>query len=185
MDAQRLRAELMDDAEFDLFVVQQRLHNHEAVVELCGSPVLQTLRLVTFVREDGGVTMMFGFMKLALGTTSSDNYHAGLSGNGLADVDLVHGLLGPLMMAVAGGYGFRTQPLIPGTDRVVEGWAVPHWAEACDLVRRSAPAFLPLRTLGWDIALTPVGPVIVEANNYWAGPLTPMSLEARALLLHS
>lgn len=183
VDPRILHDELVADPEFDLFVVQQRLHNHEAVSALCHSPVLQTLRLTTLVRRDGGVTMMHAILKLALGTASSDNYHSGLTGNGLADVDLANGRLGPLLTPGPGGYGARPSRFIPGTDRVVEGWPVPHWDEACDLVRRGAPLFLPLRTLGWDVALTPDGPVVVETNNYWGAPFAPMDPGARALLL--
>jgi hypothetical protein len=58
-------------------------------------------------------------------------------------------------------------PRAPGTGALVEGLRVPHWDAAAALVRRAAPHFLPARTLGWDVALTEAGPVIVETNMFW------------------
>jgi hypothetical protein len=44
---------------------------------------------------------------------------------------------------------------------------LPHWEEACRLVLEAAPRFVPTRALGWDIALSPRGPVTFEANTRW------------------
>ena len=46
----------------------------------------------------------------------------------------------------------------------IEGFQLPVWTEACQLAREAARLFLPLRFVGWDIALTETGPVLVEAN---------------------
>jgi hypothetical protein len=35
------------------------------------------------------------------------------------------------------------------------------------LVEGVAPKFLPARLLGWDVAFTPNGPVIIETNACW------------------
>ena len=50
------------------------------------------------------------------------------------------------------------------------------------LVERSALLFQPMRTLGWDVAVTPRGPVVIEANNWWA-PFTALPSEAWELVL--
>ena len=43
------------------------------------------------------------------------------------------------------------------------------WKESCQLAIETARNFLPLRIVGWDIAITPNGPSIVEGNA-WADP---------------
>jgi len=44
---------------------------------------------------------------------------------------------------------------------------LPFWDEACALAETAARHFLPIRTIGWDVALTPEGPVILEGNFWW------------------
>ncbi len=55
----------------------------------------------------------------------------------------------------------------PNTGQNIEGFHVPLWDQACTLVRQAAVRFLPIRTIGWDVALTPTDPVIVEGNVWW------------------
>jgi hypothetical protein len=181
IDPRALFDALEADPDFDQFVVQERLRNHPAIEALTGSTTLQTLRLSTFVRRDGGVHLMCAMFKLAIGSGPADNFRKGDTGNGLADVD-ADGRLGPLQVLAACGHGHDATPFVPGTDRRVEGFRVPFFADARRLVTAAAPSFLPMRTLGWDIGITPDGPAVVEANNYWGPPFTPMAPESRMLL---
>ena len=127
--------------------------------------------------------LVFGAaFKLATGIGDADNYHDGATGNGFCEVSLDDGRLGPLMVPGERGVGFRASLTVPGTDRPVAGRRVPFSAEARDLVLRAAPRFLPMRTLGWDVALTPDGPAVIEANNWWA-PFTPLPPEAWKLMM--
>ena len=54
----------------------------------------------------------------------------------------------------------------PDTGAVFAEVTVPFWDEVRDITARAAPA-LPLGSLGWDVALTPEGPVLIEANYSW------------------
>lgn len=70
----------------------------------------------------------------------------------------------------------RTKPAIsthpfahhPDTDVAFGSIVVPFWPEVLDLVRRGGQAMAPLRSLGWDIAVTPEGPIVIETNAAWA-----------------
>jgi glutathione synthase/RimK-type ligase-like ATP-grasp enzyme len=42
---------------------------------------------------------------------------------------------------------------------------MPDWAQTCALVRRGAMAFAQLPLLGWDVAPSADGVVIIEANS--------------------
>jgi hypothetical protein len=91
-------------------------------------------------------------------------------------------VLGPLLMPAPEECGFEETPVVPGGGQRIEGRRIPCVPEARELVRSSAPLFLPMRTLGWDIAVTADGPVVVEANNWWA-PFAPLPEEAWELFL--
>jgi glutathione synthase/RimK-type ligase-like ATP-grasp enzyme len=52
----------------------------------------------------------------------------------------------------------------PDTGNVIEGFRIPMWAEVVELLERGQRSLPDLRTLGWDIAVTDDGPLIVETN---------------------
>ncbi len=52
----------------------------------------------------------------------------------------------------------------PDTGVPLTGFKVPDWEEACELVRRLATKVGGLRYIGWDLAHTDNGWIIVEAN---------------------
>ena len=182
VDPRTLYAELLADPEFDLFLVQELLVNHPEVEALTGSPTLQTVRLNTIVRREGDVALVMPVMKLATGSGDADNYRSGQTGNGLCDVDPATGALGPLTVRAPSGRGAVTTSVLANGMRV-EGWRLPMFAEACALVRDAAPHLLPMRTIGWDVAITPDGPVVVEANNYWGIAFSTLPDDERALFL--
>jgi hypothetical protein len=48
------------------------------------------------------------------------------------------------------------------------GFVIPFWRETLNLVRRAhAEAFPKFVSLGWDIALTAAGPILIETNLSW------------------
>lgn len=52
----------------------------------------------------------------------------------------------------------------PVTGTVFKGLQMPFWEETLDMMRRAAPLAAKISNIGWDIALTPSGPLIIEAN---------------------
>ena len=167
-----LVAHLGADPEFSLWVVQQRLHDHPDLARLHPTTAIQTLRVVTLIDGEGEVEILYAVLRMALGGGDFDNFARGTSGNGISEVSLATGRLGPLTMARPDGCGFVSRSEVPETGVRIEGVDAPLWSETLDLVRRSAPALLPARTIGWDIALSDAGPVVVEANMFaWMLPL--------------
>ena len=144
--------ELHADPEFDLFVVQERLRNHQDLLALCDAETLQTVRMTTFVPDAGGPQLVHACVKLAFGGRNIDNFRGGTTGNVLVEIDIATGTL--------------LRPFAPAgrPQGGIEGRVLPDWGAAVALALRSAELLLPQRTMGFDIGLTPSGPVIVEAN---------------------
>jgi hypothetical protein len=177
LSAGALWDELAADPEFDEWIVQERLHNHPDLVRLAGDASLHSVRITTIVGRDGRPDLLFAFLKLSIAGTASDNFLGGTTGNAIAQVSLDDGRIGPLLVRHPAhpGIGFARLADSPVTGEPAEGRALPLWAEARRVVLEAAPRFLPTRSLGWDVALTPSGPVVVEGNTRWASlPLPSM-----------
>ena len=165
--AQALYDRCCADSRYDRFVVQERLTNHPSLVALTGAAALQTLRLVTLASPEGEVRVLYALWKLVIGDNVTDNFHFGRTGNLFANVGLADGELGAALGPSPDGIGLRPVVLHPLTGVRLEGFRLPDWNAVLELARRCARGFLPLRTIGWDIGLTPAGPVIVEGNRWW------------------
>ena len=159
---------MLADPQFDAFLVQERLRNHRDVAALGGHQTLHTTRIVTLLDSAGRAEVLWAGLKLGLSGTGVDNIRKGTTGNASCPIDERDGRLGMALIPRRDGYGFECVESLPGGVRT-EGVRLPHWPDAVALVLDAAPRFPPLRTLGWDVAITPDGPAIVEANAHW-GP---------------
>jgi hypothetical protein len=173
MGAGELWDELRADPAYDVWIVQERLRNHPEVARLGGDESLHTARLVTLVGRDGEPRPLFGFFKLSIAGRASDNFLGGRSGNAMAEIAVEDGRLGPVLTSRPGVPGFSAGADSPATGARAAGTTLPDWHAALALALEAAPHFLPARTLGWDIALTPGGPVLLETNTRWASPPLP------------
>lgn len=91
-----------------------------------------------------------------------------MSGNLVAAVDVDTGLLG-----LGKGSRQKVWPDLvdiayhPDTGAAILGRLVPYWKETLELVIMAQEKTPALRTLGWDVAITNCGPVVLEANTLY------------------
>jgi hypothetical protein len=165
--AETMNNAFFTDARYSRFVVQERLRTHQRLQELSGTPYLQTVRMVTHVDDQGVCRVSCAFLRIITGEAVVDNFDGGRYGNLLSLVELSSGTLEIAVGAAPDGIGIVRIPQHPRTGILFQDFRLPDWEAACALVTRAAILFLPMRTLGWDIALTSDGPRIVEANEQW------------------
>ncbi len=158
---------LASGASVRKLVIQERLFAHPDLERLSGTRSLQTLRVVTYVEPGGGVDVCDALLKIIVGDAWVDNFEGGRTGNLFARVRIADGVLGPAVGRDPNGFGLVSHVSHPRTGVPLSGLPLPGFAEALGLVRRAASLFLPLRTIGWDVALTAGGPVLVEGNIEW------------------
>jgi Sugar-transfer associated ATP-grasp len=161
----------------DRYVLQERLHNHSKLVRLSATKALQTVRMITLVDQVGSMHLLHAHLKVIAADEIVDTFIDGLTGNIEAPVDLESGCLKPANRIPGTGAGVMAVEAHPKTKTPFKGFALPFWSQACDLVQQTALQFLPIRTVGWDVALTPRGPVIVEGNVWWDPPNQHGSME--------
>lgn len=159
-----LAHDLHADPRWDLFLVQERLRNHPGLDAVCRTDTLQTLRIITYVPDDGAVQVVHAGLRLALGG-GVDDVHGGSARNALAEVDVRTGEIGTPL-----GSGPRGLGLVPavGDAARARGVRLPEWPAVLDLVRGAARELMPRRSIGWDVAITTRGPLIMEADRAYA-----------------
>jgi len=167
LSPEELTRDLRQDKDYNSFVVQERAYPHPRLVELSGTDYMQTLRVVTIVSPREGARVVFPLVKVIAGSSAVDNFSYGATGNFLAPINLTTGRIECARAARPGGVGTEVVERHPVTGVAFAGYEVPLWHEACDLARRAAMSFLPLVTIGWDIGITPDGPLLIEGNAWW------------------
>lgn len=167
LTADQLLDQLDADKAYDSFVIQQRMENHPRLAELSATRSVQTARVVTFVGIDRRPRVLFACFKVVASDHASDNFDYGNSGNLLANVELERGTLEKTVGKAKTGIGLDPHSHHPRTGIPLEGFALPHWPAVLRCAEEAALKFWPLRTIGWDIAIGPEGPVILEGNVWW------------------
>ncbi len=155
---------MASDAGFDSFVIQERVRNHPELMRLSGTEYLQTVRILTFIDRNGECHVYHAHLRAIVGDNVIDNFEHGRTGNVHAEVYLDSGTLQPAFGPSESGVGVATVYEHPKTGVAFEGFQLPMWPEACAFAREVAFKFLPCRAFGWDIAMTPDGLLLIEAN---------------------
>ena len=166
-EAGQLYDAMAGDPRFARFIVQERVFNHPDLAALSGSAALQTMRVVTAIEPGGAPEILFAVQKLVAGENAADNFRWGRSGNIVAEVALDQGRIVKAVTGHASGLMLAATETHPRTGKPLIGFQLPHWPEVRELVRDAARKFLPIRTIGWDVAIAPDGPLVLEANMWW------------------
>lgn len=56
-----------------------------------------------------------------------------------------------------------------------ENFQIPYWEETISLVKKAHQHFYGVKTIGWDVAITPDGPKLIEGNIDWNFPMAQMA----------
>lgn len=140
-------------------LLQECLSNHPDIARFSTGP-LCTFRAMTF-RDDGGPAQLLALtFKMARTGSDVDNRHAG----GLVSaVDAATGRLGPGTSDPVDG----PQRRHPDTDELIDGGHLTTHREVIELALKAHESLDVPWSVGWDVAMTPSGPVLVEGNPGW------------------
>jgi hypothetical protein len=157
-----------------VFLVQAKVLTHPALRDLALN-ALPTVRIVTMLDETGGAEVVSATLRFAsVRGARVDNMKAG---GLIAAVDLPLGVLG----VACKGYGGGDHAVHPVTGAAIAGRMLPDWPAAKGLVRRAhVEAFADYALIGWDVALAPDGPVLIEGNGK-PGVLMPQRAARKGL----
>jgi hypothetical protein len=143
-----------------MFILEDYINQHESMAALNQTSV-NTLRIVTARSGAGEIKSLGAFVRIGRAGSVVDNGSAG----GLCVAVDEQGTCGAVAKVMAGGYGtFRCHP---DTGLRFEGLSIPFFDEALRVVVQAHRKLGPVHSLGWDVAITPEGPCIVEVNADW------------------
>ncbi|MDN3555252.1 sugar-transfer associated ATP-grasp domain-containing protein [Halomonas maura] len=154
-----------------IYIVERRLINHPDIQRIAPD-ALSTIRVVTAVTTAGDIEFLFARARFSIGKVV-DNLGSG----GLAvPVDLDTGVISGPAVASASLIE-RTFERHPKTGETFQGKVIPMWDAVLDLAQRSALRQIEARVIGWDIAVTPDGPLLLEGNHNWGKVLWQMPVD--------
>ena len=142
------------------YIVQTKVSQHPAMNMLYGQSI-NTIRLVTvYSKKEDKVIPLSAVLRVGAHGNVVDNWAAG----GLAiGVNMEGGCLQGDGF-YKHGKGTRTN-LHPDTGVLFDGYEIPYFREAIIDATSLHRHLLPLMVIGWDIAITPEGPLFIEGND--------------------
>jgi hypothetical protein len=169
MSVSQLLDMLGTDRHYNEFVVQDRMHNHFGLKPIVPGQGLATSRMLTFIPPSGKPEILTTDLKLVMGTNLTSNLSLGATGNMVARVTPETGVI-EYAVSVAPGRGFVKMERHPETGAVYAGFQIPDWQAMRALALQAAEAFRPIRAVGWDVACTTEGPMLIEGNFFFDPP---------------
>ncbi|WP_158849947.1 sugar-transfer associated ATP-grasp domain-containing protein [Algibacter sp. L1A34] len=140
------------------YVHQAYVEQHDTINGIFSNSV-NTIRIDTYIDINNEAHVLSALMRFGMGNTFTDNTHTGgfyislnlesgkLQGVGRQDI-------------VEGGKEITHHP---NSQVVLDGFQIPFYKEAFQLALKASNA-LPNRIVGWDVAITDQGPILLEGN---------------------
>ena len=140
--------------------IQEKYIEQHTEINKIHPHAVNTLRLVHYIDHNFTVHILSTFMRFGVGKSITDNTSTG--GFSIAVHSETGRLEGPgRQEATRGAAVFNEHP---DSKFKLEGFSIPYFKEACALVKEVAHYF-PNRIVGWDVAISNKGPVIIEGNH--------------------
>ena len=143
-------------------IIERGLEQHADQAALYPNSV-NTLRVLTMLDVQGNGDPFIAAAVQRIGCRRSEPADNWTRGGLSAPVDLATGQLG-LATRLPDWNIKEWFESHPDTDAPIRGEVVPYWREVHDLVMHSAKVLSFMEYVGWDIVVTPNGPVVLEAN---------------------
>lgn len=140
------------------YMIEEVVDQHPLMV--FGNKAVNTIRVYTiYDKKLRKAICIKTTLRVGIGDSIVDN---SLSGGVSYEVDLDTGIIDSRGMRVndENGYLFH-----PGTDICMMGFKIPFWKNVLSICVDAASLIPQVRFIGWDVAITQKGPILIEGNN--------------------
>jgi len=124
-----------------------------------GGHSVNTIRVITMIDNQSLPHILTAALRCGVGDAKVDNFSIGGVGY---PINIENGLIEAYGLQA----DFMHAPIYihPNTDIVMIGKKMPFWTEILNLVTEAAKVIPQLRYVGWDVAITTQGPLLIEGN---------------------
>lgn len=139
-------------------IFQERLIQNETISKLYAGSI-NTLRIVT-INDSNSIRILTSVLRVGTKETGSvDNWAKGGYAIGIDEFGRLkkYGYKKP-------SFGLKEEKH-QDTKIVFNGFEIPYFKEACRLCIKAHSLFYTLGSIGWDVAITTNGPVLIEGND--------------------
>ena len=145
----------------DSWLIQERIIQHP-FLDRYTADCTQTARVVTYITKNGDIQILMRMLKISRSGKHIDN--VGTTGMAARFDD--NGVLSTGAQLTNSGIVYHTHH--PETNAPIAGEILPFHKEVTALALEAQSRLPFLRSLGWDIAITKDGPLLIEGNAYWS-----------------
>lgn len=151
MDTKQVFKELKETGRT---LIEEYVVQHDTMNKLCASSV-NTLRIVT-IRKDNHTNIMMRVIRMGDGNHDVDNFHSG----GMYSFFDEKGVI----MYPAIDREGHSHLVHPATKTKIKGFKIPYYKEAINLAIKASEKIPQIGYIGFDIAITKNGPILIEGN---------------------
>lgn len=168
LDQKGVLTEIARRSERGPQILQTRITNHTRISALCCGGA-STARIVTIRFPDRPAEHLLSVFKMSANGSAADNF---MRGGLLAPIESSSGVLGPALRKGSALLHERH----PDTGAMIAGVPLPKWYEALNMCLRAHDVvFAAFPGIGWDVAITPQGPTLIEGNWNWSEELLQLA----------
>ena len=151
-DYQALYNRLLENKQY---LAEEAVIQHSKMSELCAESV-NTLRIVTLI-ANGAPHFLYALLRVGSGKNHVDN----ISSGGMYTFIGEEGKLEFPAFCDKTGLYYEKHPV---TETAFIGFEIPMFRQAVELCLKASEVKPGLAYIGWDVAITPNGPVLIEGN---------------------
>lgn len=147
--------EIYDFLKTNNLYVEDLIIQHDKMSKLHPESI-NTVRVTTLLK-DNEVHVMYTILRIGTDHKMVDNVGSG-------GIYTVLDNKGEIIAPCWSDKTLKTYYKHPTTNEILIGFEIPYFNEAIELCKTAAKVMPEIRYVGWDIAITNIGPVIVEGN---------------------
>ncbi len=145
------------------FIVEEKIEQAREMNVLRGKS-LNTVRVSTLRTKGGEVVVDFAMLRVGRKDSITDNLH---QGGYVVNLDVRNGKLAEEAFGYIGEKGPWVEEKDVNIKKYFKDGKIPNWSKIAALANRAALISPNLFSVGWDIALSEDGPVLIEGNENW------------------